>query len=368
VALSSDGDTALVGAPYAYGGVGSVSVFARSGSSWVQQGPALAGRGEIGQGAFGWSVALSADGDVALVGGRTDGAARQGQCCAMGAVWVFTRSGSSWTQQGEKLTDGQAGDNGEFGSSVAVSSGGGTALVGAEGFGRTGAAWSFTHAASGWRRGAKLMGHGAGHPPDAFGRSVALSSDGDTALIGGDENQEDGGAWLFTRKHSRWIPGGARLTGEPGGRGSFGASVALSSSGDTALIGAGGDGAEKGRAWIYTRKGSTWRRRSKLAVRGEKGLGNCGEDVALSSNGRLALIGCFMEENGTGFGSHAGGAWLFAGSGSSWDQGAKIVAPEASGAYGMLGESVALSGSGTTALFGVYVDDGSPGTAWLLAD
>ena len=67
----------------------------------------LTGAEEQGPGRFGWSVALSADGDTALVGApRDDDDA--------GAVWVFVRSGSSWVQQGPKLTGepsaGGAGD------------------------------------------------------------------------------------------------------------------------------------------------------------------------------------------------------------------------------------------------------------------
>src|SRR5205085_10676327 len=160
VALSSNGDTALVGSPSDNGGRGSVSVFTRSGSAWVQQGPALAGGGETGQGGFGRSVALSADGDIALVGG-SEGVASEGRCCATGAVWVFTRSGSTWTQRGPALTDGRAGDDAEFGDGVVLSASGATALIGAPGSGRAGAAWIFTRTRSGWRRGVKLAGRGA---------------------------------------------------------------------------------------------------------------------------------------------------------------------------------------------------------------
>ena len=364
VALSSNGDTALVGAPDDDAGVGSVSVFTRSGSTWIQQGPALAGSGEIGQGEFGWSVALSADGDVALVGGRSDGDSREGQCCATGAVWVFTRSGSTWTQQAE-LTDGRVGDTAEFGSSVALSSGGGTALIGARGFGRAGAAWIFAYTRSGWQRGAELAGRGASSNAD-FGESVTLASDGGTALIGGDGNEGGGAAWVFTRDHSRWLSQGARLTGnEDSTFARFGAAVALSSAGDTALVGAGGEGGEQGVAWIFERSGSTWQRRRKLTGRGERGLGNFGESVALSSNGKTALIGCPME-NSSGL-ERVGAAWLFSSSGSSWTLRAKIVAPATSGEDGLFGLSLALSGAGTTALVGVEVDDGGPGTAWVLA-
>jgi hypothetical protein len=371
VALSANGDTALVGSPYDDGGVGSVSVFTRSGSNWIQQGPPLAGSGEVGQSGFGRSVALSADGDLALIGGPSDGSPHEGQCCARGAVWVFTRSGSTWTQQGTKLTD-DAGRSAEFGWSIALSAGGRTALIGAPGLGRAGAAWIFTHTRSGWQRGVKLAGRGSERNAD-FGSSVALASDGATALIGGDGGNSGAGAWVFTRQHSRWISQGERLSGkEHGGRPST--AVALSSDGDTALVGAGGEDAEKGAAWIFTRSGSTWQRRAKLTGRGESGLGNFGESVALSSSGKIALIGCPQEEGYGhqeygGFGlQRIGAAWLFSGSGSNWTQRTEIVAPATSGEDGLFGEDLALSGAATTALVGVEVDTGGPGAAWVLAN
>ena len=72
-------------------------MFTRSGSTWTQQGAKLTGSGEIGEGQFGVSVALSSDGNTALIGGSDDNE-------AIGAAWVFTRSGATWTQQGAKLT------------------------------------------------------------------------------------------------------------------------------------------------------------------------------------------------------------------------------------------------------------------------
>src|SRR5207302_6777381 len=59
--------------------------------------PPLTGEGETPGGQFGYSVALSGDGSTALVGGPGDNG-------GLGAAWVFTRSGSSWSQQGPKLT------------------------------------------------------------------------------------------------------------------------------------------------------------------------------------------------------------------------------------------------------------------------
>ncbi len=114
------------------GKVGTALIFTRAGSAWIQQGGALTGTGEVGGGEFGSGVALSGDGNTALVGGRGD----DGE---VGAAWVFRRSGATWTQDGEKLTDHGEVVNG-FGAEVALSQDGSTALVGGE---LTQAVWVF---------------------------------------------------------------------------------------------------------------------------------------------------------------------------------------------------------------------------------
>src|ERR1019366_4741358 len=60
-------------------------------AQFVQQGGKLVGTGAVGVAAQGYSVALSADGNTAIVGGSYDNN-------YAGAAWVFTRSGSVWTQ------------------------------------------------------------------------------------------------------------------------------------------------------------------------------------------------------------------------------------------------------------------------------
>ena len=64
MALSADGNTALIGGPGDNGGVGAAWVFTRSGSTWTQQGAKLTGKEEAGAGEFGKSVALSAEGST----------------------------------------------------------------------------------------------------------------------------------------------------------------------------------------------------------------------------------------------------------------------------------------------------------------
>src|SRR5262249_58468448 len=72
-------------------------------ADFVQQGPKLVGTGAVGVPGSqqGTSVAVSADGNTAIVGGQFDNSQR-------GAAWVYTRSGGVWTQQGAKLVGAAA--------------------------------------------------------------------------------------------------------------------------------------------------------------------------------------------------------------------------------------------------------------------
>ena len=222
-------------------------VFTRSGTTWTQQGPKLVGSG--GGGDFGTSVALSDDGDTALVGGPIGSAA--------GAAWVFTRSGTTWTQQGPMLVGSGAVGHAYQGTSVALSSDGNTALVGGQGDNLfVGAAWVFTRSGTTWtQQGSKLVGTGAGGTVDQ-GYSVALSGDGSTALVGGDGGISDtsvvGAAWVFTRSGTTWTQQGSKLVGTGAvGHAYQGYSVALSGDGDTALVGGFGDNRGVGAAWVF---------------------------------------------------------------------------------------------------------------------
>ena len=79
-AISADGNTVIVGGPFnnAYGGA--AWVFTRTGTTWSQQGLKIAGHDSIGDPYQGWAVALSANGNTALIGGPNDSGGR-------GATW-----------------------------------------------------------------------------------------------------------------------------------------------------------------------------------------------------------------------------------------------------------------------------------------
>jgi hypothetical protein len=349
VALSADGDTALVGGWSDAGGVGAAWVFTRSGSSW-RQGPKLTAGDETGAGNFGIRVALSADANTALIVGSADDG-------GIGAAWAFTRSGSTWTQQGSKLTPGDATRG--FGTSEALSADGDTALIGGSSA-DAGAVWVFARSSSGWsQQGPELTTADGG---SGFGRAVALSASGDTALVGsGTDGGGVGAAWAFVRSGTSWTQQGSKLTAyDESGAAHFGGRVALSADGSTALVGGWNDNAGVGAAWAFTRSGSSWLQEGpKLTAAGETGAGSFGVRVALSGDGNTALASGSDDSGGIG------AAWVFTRTASRWSQQvSKLIASDEGGAASF-GGSVALSADGNTALIGGAADNRNTGAAWV---
>ena len=126
--MAISGDTIVVSAygddTAAGNNAGSAYVFTRSGSTWSQQGHLYADDA-AGNDWFGVSVAI--DGDTIVVGAYVDDTAAGDDA---GSAYVFTRTAGIWTQQDHLYADDAAG-NDYFGRSVAIS--GDTIVVGAYG-------------------------------------------------------------------------------------------------------------------------------------------------------------------------------------------------------------------------------------------
>jgi hypothetical protein len=366
VAISSDGNTAIVGGwddDFAGAG-GAVWFFTRSGGTWTQQGPKVPAPEPTHS--FGHRVALSADGNTAAI---ADGV----------AVWIFVRSGSTWTPQGPKLVG--TGVVGVFQvSAVAMSADGNTVLVGNyvdNDF--IGATWVFTRSGSTWtQQGPKLVGTPAVRAFSGQGYSVALSADGNTALVGspGDGGNQ-GAVWVFTRSGGTWTQQGETLTAT-GGSGSpgFGYRVALSGDGMTAAMGGPGDASNVGAVWIFTRSGSSWTQQgSKLVGTGSTGMALQGGDLSLSSNGNTLFVGGshdgYVPDPNDSSGSLfpvTGGTWVFRRAGGVWSQsGGKIMGTGAVGisySYSDHQGAVSISGDGLTAIVG-NPGDQPLGAVWI---
>ncbi len=368
VALSADGDTALVGAPGGHLAEGAAWIFRRSGSTWIQQGTKLEVpaadeptecaeedevRGEDPEECgFGWSVALSADGSTALLG---DPRAELEE----GAAWVFTRSGETWSRSARLAPPG-VGLSGRFGRSVALSASGQTALVGAPAAGG-GRAWAFARAGSSWTEmGGALTGREESGEA-RFGRSVALSGSGETALIGGPADDDGAGAaWAFERAGDSWLSEGSKLTaaGESG-EGLFGFDVALSGDGAEAVVGAYGDHDDRGGAWMFAQSGSGFAQQGPELTSGDEAEDMFGYGVAISPDGDSALIGAPHADEGRG------AAWLYERGGTSWTAAKELVGAGEETGRGHFGTSVALTAAVGPLLVGGPSEGGNAGAAWL---
>ena len=204
-AVAIEGNTIVAGAPghRASGNPneGTVDVFTRSGTTWTQRAEIAPSSASVGD-AFGTSVALSGS---TFAAGAPNDSTHGGSA---GAVYVFTGSGSSWSQQA-KLTasDGDRGD--ELGFSVALD--GNTLMAGAPyrddgGRDDEGSVYFYTRTGTVWTQSQRL-GAAAPVAEDHLGFSVAL--DGTDAVAGmpgyNGTERDQGGAVAYAFSAGIWV-------------------------------------------------------------------------------------------------------------------------------------------------------------------
>ncbi len=353
--VAIDGDIVVVGAIYEDSNAtgingnqadnsspssGAAYVFVRSGTTWSQQAYLKASNTGANDN-FGYSVAV--DGDSVLVGARReasnttgiDGNQADNSLAYAGAAYVFTRSGTTWSQQAYlKASNTEGGDY--FGTSVAID--GDTVLVGAfaedsnatgidgnqaDNTGQlSGAAYVFVRSGTTWSQQAYLKASNTGSG-DYFGNSVAI--DGDTVLVGAsgedsnasgiDGNQADnsaansGAAYVFVRNGTTWSQQAYLKASNPGTDDRFAESVALH--GDTVLAGAFGEASNAtgingnqadnsvvyaGAAYVFTRSGTTWVQQTYLKASNNEASDNFASSVAL--HGDTVVVSSREEDSG----------------------------------------------------------------------
>jgi hypothetical protein len=254
LSASGSGDTLVIGAPGASPDP-LVDVYLRSGSTWNQQARVTSPDGGAND-FFGDAVAQ--DGDRLVVGAPD----RLG---ASGAAYVFVRTGASWSLEATLRANDPAG-NARFGDAVAID--GDTVAIGAIGFNQSrGAVYVFTRTGSIWSQQQRLsLPSGAAN--DRLGLSVALSGG---ALIAGSPGRDgvavdQGGAFLWRRSGSNWTQEASFVRAVPAGGDRLGWSVDID--GDIAVAGA--PGAESmgpsntGLVLSWVRTGSSWQALSEL--------------------------------------------------------------------------------------------------------
>jgi trimeric autotransporter adhesin len=377
VAISADGSTIVVSAfwdPSKATGVngdqndqsipqaGAAYVFTRRGTAWSQQAYLKASNtGEAGTAdtfaegdQFGFSVAISDDGNTVAIGAHSEdsngvsGNQADNSMQLAGAVYVYTRTNATWVHTAYlKATNPDAGDM--FGYSVSLSADGRTIAIGAfdedgsfrgvngppdNARGGAGAVYIYAKPVNGfWSQQAYIHASNA-EAGDSFGVHVVLSDDANTLLVGSlDEdcratgvNPADpcdsdragdistGAAYVFTRTGTTWSQQAFFKASNTGANDWFGSRLTLSGDGNTAAMGASledtlgrgingnqeGDGAtESGAVYLFTRRGTTWRQAAYIKASNTEAFDQIGSAVALSRDGRTLIATALGEDSST---------------------------------------------------------------------
>ncbi|HLJ45199.1 MAG TPA: BACON domain-containing carbohydrate-binding protein [Bryobacteraceae bacterium] len=320
VVLSGDGNTAIVQAA-------GLQVFTRSNGAWTFRGPIIVPGFDVSQVG---TIALSADGNTLVASAHVSDT---------GGAVVLVQDNGSWTQQGVLIGTG-ASSNTQEGASLAISSDGNTVAMGGPYDSPTGAIWVFTRNNGAWsQQGGKLVVAGAS---TYLGLAVALSGDGNTLLIPDRYDSNNVGAgYIFTRSNGVWSQQGGKLTpSDPAGAPEMGTSVALSADGNTAILGGPSDALNLGASWVFVRVNGVWSQQGpKLAGAAPAGQMDQGQLVALSADGNTAAASAFPGTNS------ASAILVFTRTNSTWTQ----LGPALAGSTpGGRGPSLALSADAST--------------------
>jgi len=324
---------------------GAAYVFKRSGSTWNQQAKLIASDGTQGD-QFGWSVSICDN--YAIISAYND----DDNGLSSGSAYIFSRSGTTWTQQ-EKLlaSDGTADDY--FGHSVSIDDN--YVIIGApynHNGDYYGSAYIFTRSGTIWTEQTKLLASD-GAAGEQFGYSVSI--DGDYAIIGASNGAKSNTAYVFKRNLTNWNEQAKLIASNVTVNTAMGSPVCIN--GNYAILGT------FSSAHVFKRNETTWIEEAKLIPSDGTEVPFFGESVSI--NGDYAIIGASMDsDNGIGSGS----AYIFSHSGTTWVQELKILAPDGV-AFDQFGWSVSISGD--YAIVGASYDDDNgwdSGSAYIYID
>jgi hypothetical protein len=313
-------DVAIHDETIVVGSYGAVFIYVRSGTTWTQQAKMVS---PVPGDNFGQAVAI--DGDTVVVGAPSDD---NGSGSDQGAIYVLYRTGSTWTQQ-SRLTASDAADWDYFGSRVAIS--GDNAIVGrfvATGA-KPGAAYVYMRTGSSWAE-QQVIGVPPPSTSNLFGISVAISGGG--ALVGDSfatgTNQVIA-AYAFAWNGASWVLDDTLIpAGLPAQYQGNGTATSVAIDGQSAVVGAPWDNSSlKGLVFAFTAGETGWSQHSTFSGNNTAGNDAFGSRVAIDLDTVIAGAWRWQASQGTAYAFRLLpiGSWTDLGSGLPGTAGTPVL-------------------------------------------
>ncbi len=395
VTLSGNGQTMAVGATIIFasgiGSAGSVFIFQLIDDTWIQETNIRISN--IEGDTFGKSVSLSYDGNTLAIGAPGDSSSstginngiQDGLAPNSGAVYIYTRSGSTWTSNTYIKADNTTSED-RFGDTVSLSDDGKTLAVSVyledsnttdinsipdDLATNTGAVYIYSRPGFAWAKQAFIKADNT--QVVGFGKSIALSGDGNTLAV--EELGNSGSVYVFARTATNWIQESYLKASNAENGDSFGSSVSLSWDGNILAIGANNEDSNSvlnqannqktnsGAVYIFSRTNKIWSQQSYLKASNLDIDDFFGASLSLDDTGTILVIGAYGEDSSTkGVNSipdeqaiTAGAAYVFTFKNLSWSEFSYLKANNTTKGH-YFGLGISMSGDGSVLAIGAQYD------------
>lgn len=368
VAMSNNGEYTAV---CAYGddvngsNSGSAYIFFNDGNSWTEQTKISPANGVASQ-SFGFSLALSENGNYLICGARNP--------TSNGSAYIYKRTGTNWNLEQEVFaSDGLPNDC--FGEAVAIDDAGETIVISSpnrdDNGTNSGAAYIFSRSGTTWTQTKKLL-PSDGASEDQFGLwTIGMSGDGNYTIIGSHRNDDDGensgSAYIFFKDGGNWTEEVKLTASNAEADDQFGFSCSLDEDGNYAVIGArfgNGNVVNSGAVYAFARSGTTWNETAIISASDAATFDSFGQALDINSSGNRIIVGAPDEDSPS---MSSGAAYTFTRSGTMWTQQQKLISDEPT-FFDFYGSAVSISPVGDFFIAGVNGDDdlgNSSGSAYV---
>ena len=354
VAISEDGNTAIISAEQENTTAtksGAIYVFVRSGSTWTQQAKLKASDPGT-ENNLGRSLDISDDGNTVVAGAPFNGSS------ATGAIYVWTRTGSTWSSA-TKIRGSDTTVFHYFGFGCSISGDGLTIAAGAM---EAKKGYIFVYSGGSWSQQAVIANPTGGTHNSSFGNKCALSQDGNTMVMTARSdhalaNDFDGAAYVFVRAGTNWsMQQKIQASIAEQSAAKFGESCDMSWDGNTIAIGAHRCNTNSGAVFVFTRSGTTWTQEQKIQPTDIAQQDLFAINVGISGDGNTIVAGSYSEDNGSKL--SAGALYAFSRSGTTWSQEIKLYSSD-SASNDEFGYGVAIAKDNGTVIAGARFEDAS---------